>query len=44
MQDVPRESLGEHLGYVRPGEDEAYDELDKQIARTYLILFSIPFY
>jgi histone deacetylase 1/2 len=42
IQDVPRESLGEHLGYVRPEEDEAYDELDEQIARMSFITFSLP--
>jgi hypothetical protein len=33
MHDVPRETLGEHLGFVRPTEDEAYDQLDEDIAR-----------
>lgn len=33
MHDVPRESLGAHLGFAYDDEEEPRDELDEQIAR-----------
>jgi histone deacetylase 1/2 len=36
MQDVPRETLGQHLGFGRD-EEEGRDELDEQLARQYLL-------
>jgi histone deacetylase 1/2 len=32
MQDVPRETLGQHLGFGRD-EEEGRDELDERLAR-----------
>jgi len=34
MQDVPRETVGQHLGFGRD-EEEGRDELDEQLARQY---------
>ncbi|THH14176.1 hypothetical protein EW146_g6128 [Bondarzewia mesenterica] len=33
MQDVPRESIGEHLGFFRDDEMDARDELDDRLAQ-----------
>ena len=38
LQDVPRESVGEHLGFGSLHETEPMDELDEQLARMYQIL------
>ena len=35
MQDVPRESIGQHLGFGR--DEEGRDELDDQLARQYFL-------
>ena len=40
MHDVPRESLGQHLGF-RKDEEEGRDELDEHLARR-LYHFSNP--
>lgn len=37
MHDVPRESVGAHLGFGKD-EDEGRDELDEQLARMYFLL------
>ena len=36
MQDVPRETLGQHLGFGRD-EEEGRDELDERLARQYFL-------
>ena len=36
MQDVPRETLGQHLGFGRD-EEEGRDEMDERLARQYLL-------
>ena len=36
MQDVPRETLGQHLGFGRD-EEEGRDELDERVARQYFL-------
>ncbi|KAJ7631505.1 histone deacetylase complex, catalytic component RPD3 [Mycena rosella] len=41
MHDVPRESVGEHLGLTSRRDDEdARDELDERLARTLVSFFS----
>jgi histone deacetylase 1/2 len=42
LQDVPRESLGAHLGFAHgvrgeesDGDDEEYDALDRRLAREW---------
>ena len=42
MHDVPRESLGEHLG-VADDEDEEMDELDERLARKPPIILFVHF-
>ena len=39
MHDVPRESVGQHLGFGRDNE-EGRDELDERVARMSLSSFS----
>jgi len=38
MQDVPRESLGEHLGFGNANNEEPMDELDERLARECCLL------
>ena len=38
MHDVPRESVGEHLGFGKD-EEEGRDELDERVARMSLFFF-----
>ena len=39
MQDVPRESLSEHLGLGGVHAHAPIDELDERLARTFAIIF-----
>lgn len=43
MQDVPRESLRQHLGFGRDDEGSR-DELDEKLAREYPMLSATMFY
>ena len=41
MQDVPRESVGQHLGFSFGKDEEPRDELDDNLARQFTLIVEL---